>query len=221
MKIIKNIFDHFESYMTQILLTIFIILLFIQIVLREFFSYTISWGEELARFSFIWFVFLGASYAAQLGAHNRVLFQFKKFSKRTQNYFEAFADLLWLIFNFVMIYKSIYLIIDMMEFTYYSPTLGWSMAYVYMIFPLSFGFMSFRILQVNYLKLIKKVEMKEQIEWTECQFCYAFVPYTGGFCEKCGEEFDVETIEIKLKCPKCEKVHEKGTKACDCGYEFK
>jgi len=161
MKIIKNIFDHFESYMTQILLTIFIILLFIQIILREFFSYTISWGEELARFSFIWFVFLGASYAAQLGAHNRVLFQFKKFSKKTQNYFEAFADLLWLIFNFVMIYKSIFLIKDMMEFTYYSPTLGWSMAYVYMIFPLAFGFMSIRIIQVNYLKLIKKVEMKD------------------------------------------------------------
>ena len=161
MKILKHLFEHFESYTTQVLLSLFIILLFIQIILRQFFSYTISWGEELARFAFIWFVFLGASYAAQLGAHNRVLFQFSKFSKRTQTYFEAFADLLWLIFNCVMIYKSIYLITDMMEFTYHSPTLGWSMAYVYMIFPLSFGFMSIRILQVNYKKLILKEEIKD------------------------------------------------------------
>jgi TRAP-type C4-dicarboxylate transport system permease small subunit len=129
--------------------------------LREVFSYTLTWGEELARFSFVWFVFFGAVVAARLSAHNRVTFQFKKFPKKVQNYIEAFADLIWLSFNFVMIYKSIWLIKSMMQFTYISPTLGWSMAYVYMIFPISFTAMSIRIIQVNYLKLIKGIDIRD------------------------------------------------------------
>ncbi len=159
--IIKRFFNNFESYICQILLSFFVTLLFIQIILREVFSYTLTWGEELARFSFVWFVFFGAVVAARLSAHNRVTFQFKKFPKKVQNYIEAFADLIWLSFNFVMIYKSIWLINSMMQFTYVSPTLGWSMAYVYMIFPIAFTAMSIRIIQVNYLKLIKGIDIRD------------------------------------------------------------
>lgn len=154
-------FDNFESYVCQILLSFFICLLFIQVVFRELFSYTLSWGEELARFSFVWFVFFGAVVAARMAAHNRVTFQFKMFSKRTVNYIEAFADLIWLSFNVVMIHKSIFLIKSMMQFTYTSPTLGWNMAYVYYIFPISFTLMSIRIIQVNYLKLVKGVDIRD------------------------------------------------------------
>ncbi len=158
---IIHFFDNFESYISQILLVFFITLLFVQVILREFFDYTLTWGEELARFSFIWFVFFGAVVAARLSAHNRVTFQFKKFSQKTQNYIHAFADVIWLVFNGVMIWKSIFLINSMMQFTYTSPTLGWNMAYVYFIFPISFSLMSVRIIQVNYFKLIKGVDMRD------------------------------------------------------------
>ena len=160
-EVIKRFFDNFESYICQLLLAFFVTLLFVQIILREIFSYTLSWGEELARFSFVWFVFFGAVVAARLAAHNRVTFQFKMFSKKTQNYIEGFADLIWLVFNGVMIWKSIFLIKSMMQFTYISPTLGWSMAYVYLIFPIAFTLMSIRIIQVNYLKLIKGVDIRD------------------------------------------------------------
>ncbi len=160
-KIAMAVLDNIESYICQFLLSFFIILLFIQIISREVFNVNISWGEELARFSFVWFVFFGAVVAARLAAHNRVTFQFKKFSKKTQNYIEGFADLIWLIFNGVMIYKSVYLINSMMEFTYTSPTLGWDMAYVYFIFPMAFTLMSIRIIQVNYLKLVKGIDIRD------------------------------------------------------------
>ncbi len=160
-KIAMAVLDNIESYICQFLLSFFIILLFIQIISREVFNVNISWGEELARFSFVWFVFFGAVVAARLAAHNRVTFQFKKFSKKTQNYIEGFADLIWLIFNGVMIWKSVYLINSMMEFTYTSPTLGWDMAYVYFIFPMAFTLMSIRIIQVNYLKLVKGIDIRD------------------------------------------------------------
>ena len=160
-KIAITVLDNVESYICQFLLSFFIILLFIQIISREVFNVNISWGEELARFSFVWFVFFGAVVAARLAAHNRVTFQFKKFSKKTQNYIEGFADLIWLIFNGVMVYKSVWLINSMMQFTYTSPTLGWDMAYVYFIFPMAFTLMSIRIIQVNYLKLVKGIDIRD------------------------------------------------------------
>jgi TRAP-type C4-dicarboxylate transport system permease small subunit len=160
-EIAKRIFDNLESYICQFLLSFFICLLFIQIILREVFSLNISWGEELARFSFVWFVFFGASFAARLAAHNRVTFQFRWLSKKTQNYIEAFADAIWVLFNVVIIYKSIFLIKSMIQYPYISPTLGWSMAYVYMIFPLSFTAMTIRIIQVNYLKIVKGIDIRD------------------------------------------------------------
>jgi TRAP-type C4-dicarboxylate transport system permease small subunit len=160
-EIAKRIFDNLESYICQFLLSFFICLLFIQIILREIFSINISWGEELARFSFVWFVFFGASFAARLAAHNRVTFQFRWFTKKTQNYIEAFADAIWVLFNIVIIYKSIFLIKSMFQYPYISPTLGWSMAYVYLIFPLSFTAMTVRIIQVNYLKIVKGVDIRD------------------------------------------------------------
>jgi TRAP-type C4-dicarboxylate transport system permease small subunit len=159
--IFKRLLDNIESYICQFLLSFFIILLFVQIISREVFSVNISWGEELARFSFVWFVFFGASFAARLAAHNRVTFQFRWFSKKTANYIEAFADLIWILFNIVIIHKSIFLIKSMLQYPYISPTLGWSMAYVYMIFPLSFTAMTIRIIQVNYLKLVKGVDIRD------------------------------------------------------------
>jgi len=65
------------------------------------------------------------------------------------------------VFNIVIIYKSIFLIKSMLQFPYISPTLGWSMAYVYLIFPLSFSLMTIRIIQVNYLKLFKGVGIRD------------------------------------------------------------
>ena len=35
------------------------------------------------------------------------------------------------------------------------------MAYVYMIFPLSFSVMTIRIVQVNYLKIVKGIDIRD------------------------------------------------------------
>ena len=176
---ILKFFDNFESYICQILLVFFVCLLFLQIVLRLVFGamHTLSqyfpifehypfpasipWGEELSRMSFVWFVFLGATYAARLAAHNRVTFQFKLFPKIVGNISTVFSDLVWIGFNCVMIYYSINVIKEGFEFPEYSPTLDWVMAYIFMIFPIAFSLMTLRIIQVNIMKYIFKIEIAD------------------------------------------------------------
>ena len=72
-----------------------------------------------------------------------------------------FADFIWIVFNCVMIYYSISVIQEGFEFKEYSPTLNWVMAYVFFIFPIAFTLMSFRIIQVNVMKYVLKIEMED------------------------------------------------------------
>lgn len=162
-KLIRQL-DKLESYVCQFLLCLFVTLLFVQVILRVFFNYGIPWSEELSRFSFVWFVFLGASYAARLSAHNRVTFHLRMMPDTLRNIVELIGDIFWIAFNTLMTIKSIEVIDSMMEFTFNSPALDWSMAYLYMIFPISFTLTSLRIIQVNYMKLVRGVKFNDPDE---------------------------------------------------------
>lgn len=153
--------DNFESYVCQVLLSFFVVILFLQIALRVCFNYVIPWSEEISRFAFVWFVFFGAAYAARLAAHNRVMIQFKILPKIVEDIAMILTDMIWIAFNLVMIKKSVEVIQDLTEFTYMSPALEWSMAYVYWIFPISFGLMTIRIIQVDIMKYVLKIQVKD------------------------------------------------------------
>lgn len=155
-----RIWDNFESYICGTLLVLFVLLLFVQILMREFTGNSISWGEEVAVYMFVWFVYFGASYAAKKGAHNRVTFQFKLLPKRVATGIEAFSDLIWLGFNFYFIYLSYDFVFHKMNLFWKSQTTGIPMKYIYMILPIAFTLMSVRIMQ----NLYKKVVVGEVIE---------------------------------------------------------
>ena len=158
---ISRFFDNIESYICRFLLVFFVVLLFAQILSREFFDYSFSWTEELAVYTFVWFAFFGASYAAKLGAHNRVTFQYNKLPRKVVNVIEAIADLFWLSFNIYFVWLSYDFVFNKMNAFWTSQTLGVPMKYFYMIFPIAFTLMSIRIIQVNYVKLVKGVEVRD------------------------------------------------------------
>ena len=178
-KKILKFMDNLESYICQVLLVFFVCLLFLQIILRIVFGAvdimsgifpvlehwpfpaSLPWGEELSRFAFVWFVFFGATYAARLAAHNRVTFQFKVFPPIIGNISTLMADLVWVVFNCTMVYYSINVIREGLEFPEYSPTLDWVMAYIFFIFPIAFTLMTLRIIQVNIMKYILHIELAD------------------------------------------------------------
>jgi len=161
---IYRILDNIESYICRTLLALFVVLLFAQILSRELFNYSFSWSEELATYMFVWFVFFGASYAAKLYAHNRVTFQFNKLPKRVADVIEGIADLFWIAFNVYFVYLSFNFVFFKMNLFWKSQTLGVPMKYFYMILPIAFTVMTIRIIQVNYLRLVKGVDIRDPDE---------------------------------------------------------
>ncbi len=73
--------NNFETTVCEILLSLFVLLLFAQIVARQVFGFSIAWSEELSTYMFVWFAYLGAVVAAKMSAHNRVTFHFQYMPK--------------------------------------------------------------------------------------------------------------------------------------------
>ena len=87
--------------------------------------------------------------------------QFKPFPKMVAKVSETVADLFWILFNIYFVWLSIDFVFFKMNLFWKSQTLGVPMKYFYMIFPIAFTLMSIRIIQVNYVKLVKGVEVRD------------------------------------------------------------
>ena len=153
--------DRLESYICRFLLVCFVSLLFTQVVSRQFFGTSITWIEELSVFMFVWFVYFGASYAARISAHNRVSFHFRWLPAKVGLWLEAFSDLIWVSFNIYFVYLAYDFIFFRMNKFWKAQTLGIELKYIYLILPIAFSLMTIRILQVNYLKLVKGENIKD------------------------------------------------------------
>ncbi|MDO5605331.1 MAG: TRAP transporter small permease [Paracoccus sp. (in: a-proteobacteria)] len=160
MKRLWHHLDHLESYVCQFLLAVFVSLLFAQIVSRQFFGFSVTWIEELSIVLFVWFAYFGASYAARMGAHNRVSFHLNALPRRVARVIEAVGDLFWIGFNLVFIWYAVEFISRLKPFVKLQ-TLGWPMKWVYLVLPIAFTLMTIRILQVNYLKLVRGIDPQD------------------------------------------------------------
>ncbi len=158
---VLHFLNNIESYICRTLLAVFVLLLFAQILGRELAGYSFSWTEELSTYLFVWFVFFGASYAAKMSAHNRVTFQLNFLSPKGVRIVEGIADLFWLVFNVYFIYLSFNFVFFKMNLFWKSQTLGVPMKYFYMILPIAFTLMTIRIIQVNYMKLVKGIDVRD------------------------------------------------------------
>lgn len=157
MSVVWSFLDRLESHICRVLLAVFVTLLFVQIVARQLMGFSITWIEELSVILFVWFAYFGASYAARMAAHNRVGFHLKALPRARARIVEALGDAFWIAFNVVFIWQAVAFISRLKPFVK-AQTLGWEMRYIYMALPIAFALMTIRILQVNYLKLVRGVD---------------------------------------------------------------
>lgn len=154
---LRHFLNHIESYICRTLLAVFVCLLFAQIVSRQVFGTSITWIEEISVILFVWFAYFGASYAAYLAAHNRVLFHLRMLPRKRARVIEAIGDAVWVAFNVIFIWYAIEYISSLKPF-YKAQTLGWQMKWLMAPMPVAFALMTVRILQVNYQKLVLGVD---------------------------------------------------------------
>ena len=144
------VYENFEKIVCAVLMSVLVVCLGLQVLMRYVFQASLTWTEELSRFCFIWVIYMGVSLAAQKEQHVRVTAQFLLLPKALRPYLWVFADFVWLCFNVIFAYQGLGLVKHALKFKEITPSLGWSAAYLYMIIPLGFSLMTVRILQVYF-----------------------------------------------------------------------
>ena len=72
MKKITKIYDSLEAYLLVLALAFSTLLIFVQVIFRYVLNDSITWSEELARYIFIWMIWLGTSVSMKQKEHIRM-----------------------------------------------------------------------------------------------------------------------------------------------------
>lgn len=102
MKLLKWLDEHFEAYTLVFLSVLTVAIIFIQVVMRYVFSNSLTWTEELARYAFIWLIYIGVSYGVKKKKHLRVDAFSMLFKRKGQIVISMIANLSFLVFVVVM-----------------------------------------------------------------------------------------------------------------------
>ena len=111
-------------------------IIFMQVVTRYLFGFTFEWSEELARFLFVWSVFLGSALIMGEDGHLAVeLLPRLLKGKKPGLVLDVFINACGYVFILLLIVQG-WLMTETMDFQE-APGLGIPMSWVYIIMPVS------------------------------------------------------------------------------------
>lgn len=108
-----------------------------QVVFRYVIAAPLPWSEELARYCFVWIVFLGGAVGLSRGIHLGVDLLVNMLPEAGRRGFEALTSVLIACFAVTVIYASVP-VLEMNMFQR-SPALGAQMTWIYIAIPVSMG----------------------------------------------------------------------------------
>lgn len=110
-----------------------LMLVFCQVITRYGFNYTPYFGEELARYLFVWVVFLSLPLVAKYGGHMAIETLTSRVHGNTLKFLNIMADIFSIIFLGIMVWCGIQMVIRTSFQT--SPAMMIPMSYVYSVIP--------------------------------------------------------------------------------------
>lgn len=168
MKTKEKKLNRVEEWLSVAVLIAILLLLSYQVIMRFVFHNTNSWSEELARYLFIWLVYLSAAYAIYKNAHIKIDAVKSLYPKKIRKYIPIFGNVIFLIYAVAVTILSFGYCSDIFASHQVSMGMGVTMAYMYASIPVGHAFMSIRLVQLI-CKLIKNPDLEEMDEAAEIE----------------------------------------------------
>ncbi|MGP4059086.1 TRAP transporter small permease [Halobacillus litoralis] len=162
MNIIRAIDRKLEEVLLVIFSTIMVSVIFLQVAMRVS-GNSLSWSEELARYCFIWLVYIGISYGVKKQRHIKVDVMLLLLKGKGKLVLAIAANLLFLFFSIYVVFSGYDIAAQLLSFGQQSPALGIPMGAVYMATPIGFGLAAIRLIQ-NLIVQIKMLFGKKELE---------------------------------------------------------
>ena len=161
MKVIHWLDKYFEEGLSAILLAAMSIVILLQIILN-WFHMPLSWSEELARYMFIWLIYIASSYAVKKRSHIKVEILSLLMKEKGNFILDIIADVAFLVFatviayfGWIATYKIAFVNVQQ------SPSMHINMGWAYMSFALGCTLMAIRIIQDLILRTKEYKSAKE------------------------------------------------------------
>jgi len=153
-------YNRIEELLCSFILIAMLVLLSVQVFGRFILNYSNSWSEEATRYLFVWFVYLGASYAVYKEAHIKLDGAMNLFPKGTRKYIELLGNVIFLVYCIVLFYFSAKYTAKINAAGQVSLGLGIKMSLVYLSIPFCHLLMAVRLLVIIYKKTFHKNNLK-------------------------------------------------------------
>lgn len=110
-----------------------LLIVFGQVITRYLFNFTPSFGEELARYLFVWVVFLSLPLVARYGGHMAIETLTSRVHGATLKFLNIAADIFTIVFLAIMVWYGV-LMVQRTSFQT-SPAMMIPMSWVYAVIP--------------------------------------------------------------------------------------
>ncbi|MEW9109217.1 TRAP transporter small permease [Cytobacillus gottheilii] len=143
-----------------VFLTVFFAVILLQIVTRHL-GISILWTEEVANYSFIWAMFMGAAVMVNRREHFNFDFFQRKLKGKNRVFLNIFNDLVLIAFNVCIFFLGIIVVREFWNYTWATfPEM--QMGYIWLAIPVMAGTMliySFSHL-LNHIQSLKEKEVR-------------------------------------------------------------
>lgn len=154
-KILKSLNERLEITACVFLMSLMTVIIFIQVIARYVFHHSLSWSEELARYLFIWLIYIGVSFGAKQMKHLRIEAGLYFFPKKLRKYIVVLGDVLFLGFALFATAASFNIVQKQIFLGQTSPALGIPMSIIYAAPMVGFGLTTIRQIQTIFYRVEK------------------------------------------------------------------
>lgn len=118
-----------------------------EVVRRYVLNYSSAWGEEAARYAFIYLGWIGAAYAVRERAHIRFDILLQRLGARGKALVFIVAEIATIVFACIVLYWSLHTIRQLLQFDGLAPVLQVNKAWFEAAVPIGFSLVIYRSLQ--------------------------------------------------------------------------
>ncbi len=143
----QNILNKLEEYVSATFLAGMTLIIAVQVFRRYVLQSSLDWTEELARYLFIWSVYVGCSYATQCDRHLEVTVARNMFGPTVAKYVTIAAYVCTILFCVCIAVWGGQMVLFLANTGQKTPALEVPMSWVFLSVPVGLGLMALRTFQ--------------------------------------------------------------------------
>jgi C4-dicarboxylate transporter, DctQ subunit len=143
-----QLLNKFEEIVSSCALGAMVTIIILQVFQRYILQHSLDWPEELARYLFVFAVYIGSSFAASEKRHLEVTIVRTVFGLKIGHYFTLVAYFITVVFCCIMFFWGISMVQFVADSNQVAPALQFPMWIAYSCIPLGFFLMTIRTIIV-------------------------------------------------------------------------